>query len=249
SRGAVRARIRQRPLRAGLAQRLDVLRRFPSRRGLGRVRPRSGHRRDHRPAIQSHRDAGRVHHRHQPALARFQRAASSLLRADVEHAQLGPLQRALWTLEAGADRQDSAAGSALGGADARPRDRSAEKLKAQIMEDAQGARWIEEDHLFENYKQLQFFDTLALYFNRTHPSERDAQEFEHVPLNARQDVSVTIRPRAAGVYEVSPYPFAANAGEFAFAGRFIEPRQKGGGWPSVLRQSPTRWESFRLVAA
>jgi len=119
------------------------------------------------------------------------------------------------------------------------------------MEDAQGARWIEEDHLFQNYKQLQFFDTLALYFNRTHPSERGAQEFEHVPLNARQDVSVTIRPRAAGVYEVSPYPFAANAAEFAFAGRLIEPGQfqKGGGWSSVLRESPTRWESFRLVAA
>ena len=82
-------------------------------------------------------------------------------------------------------------------------------------------------------------------------AQRAEQEFEHVPLNARQDVSVTIRPRAAGVYEVSSYPFAANAGEFAFAGRLVEPRQyqKSGGWPSVLRQSPTRWESFRLVAA
>ena len=28
--------------------------------------------------------------------------------------------------------------------------------------------WIEERHLFQNYKQLQFFDTLALYFNRVH---------------------------------------------------------------------------------
>jgi hypothetical protein len=125
------------------------------------------------------------------------------------------------------------------------------KLKARVMADAQTARWIEDDHLFQNYKQLQFFDTLALYFNRTHPSERAEQEFEHVPLNARQDVSVAIRPREAGVYEVSPYPFAANAAEFAFAGRLIEPGQyqKGGGWPSLLRQSPTRWERFRLVAA
>src|SRR5262249_17126583 len=125
------------------------------------------------------------------------------------------------------------------------------QLKAQIVKDAQSARWIEEDHMFQNYKQLQFFDTLALYFNRTHPSERDAQEFEHVPLNARQDVSVTLRPRAAGVYEVSPYPFAANAGEFAFAGRLVEPpqSQKACRRPSVLRESPRRWESFSLVAA
>src|SRR5262245_6209679 len=78
------------------------------------------------------------------------------------------------------------------------------QLKAQIMEDAQSARWIEEDHLFQNYKQLQFFDTLALYFNRTHPSERAAQEFEHVPLNAREDANVTIRPRAAASMRCLP---------------------------------------------
>jgi hypothetical protein len=50
---------------------------------------------------------------------------------------------------------------------------------------------------------------------------------------------------------VSPYPFAANAAEFAFAGRLIEPgqHQHGAGWPSVLRGAATQWESFRLVAA
>ncbi len=113
------------------------------------------------------------------------------------------------------------------------------------------AEWIEEKHLFQNYRQLQFFDTLALYFNRTHPSQRGAQKFEHVPLNARQDVDVTVRPREPGSYEVSPYPFAADAAEFAFAGRFIEPRQhqSGNGWSSVLRKLPTQWESFRLLAA
>src|SRR5262249_57550799 len=107
------------------------------------------------------------------------------------------------------------------------------KVKGQSMEEAQTARWLEKDHLIQNYKQLQVFDTLALYFNRTHPSARTAQEFEHVPLNAAEDANVTIRPRSTGVYEVSPYPFAANAAEFAFAGRLIEPGhyQKACGWP------------------
>jgi Protein of unknown function (DUF3891) len=124
------------------------------------------------------------------------------------------------------------------------------RLKAALAGDPRTAGWIEEGHLFQNYKQLQFCDTLALYFNRTHPSERGEQRFERVPLNHREDVAVTVRPREAGVYEVSPYPFAANGAEFAFAGRLVEPRQhqKAGGWPSVLRQSPTRWESFRFVA-
>ena len=42
------------------------------------------------------------------AVARFQRAAPPLLRADIKHAQLGPLQRALWALGIGPDRQNSA---------------------------------------------------------------------------------------------------------------------------------------------
>jgi Protein of unknown function (DUF3891) len=125
------------------------------------------------------------------------------------------------------------------------------RLKALIAADVQAAPWIEEGRLFQNYKQLQFCDLLALYFNRIHPSERVEQTFEHVPLNAANDVPVTIRPRAAGVYELSPYPFAAKSAEFAFAGRLMEPRlrQGDGGWSAVLRALPTQWESFRLVAA
>jgi hypothetical protein len=125
------------------------------------------------------------------------------------------------------------------------------RLKGELAKSADTAAWIEHDHLFQSYKQLQFFDTLALYFNRIHPTERTVQEFEHVPTDARHDVSVTIRPRAAGVYELSPYPFAADNTEFAFAGRPITPkhRQSDGGWSTVLRDIPTQWESFRLVAA
>jgi Protein of unknown function (DUF3891) len=125
------------------------------------------------------------------------------------------------------------------------------RLKAELARDPQSAGWIEQEHLFQNYKQLQFFDLLALYFNRMHPGQRGEQKFEHVPLHAGQDASVTIRPRERGVYEVSPYPFAANCAEFAFSGRCIEPRQheSGSGWPSLLRETPTQWERFLLVAA
>src|SRR5712692_2229594 len=109
-------------------------------------------------------------------------------------------------------------------------------LKAELARDAQASAWLDEHRLFQSYKQLQFFDTLALYFNRTHPSERADVKFEHVPLNAREDTTVTVRPRGPGVYELSPYPFAADAAEFAFAGRHIEPGQheKSGGWHNIL---------------
>jgi hypothetical protein len=93
-------------------------------------------------------------------------------------------------------------------------------------------------------------DTLALYFNRIHPSERGVQTFEHVPRSADEDASVTIKPQGTGVYALSPFPFASSS-EFAFAGRHISPygRNNNGSWPEVLRRAPTEWEHFRLVPA
>jgi hypothetical protein len=125
------------------------------------------------------------------------------------------------------------------------------RLKAEIAKDPQASAWLDERHLFQNYKQFQFCDLLALYFNRTHVGARGEQTFAHVPLDAQEDATVTIRPREPGVYELSPYPFAANMAEFAFAGRRIEPgqREKKGGWPAVLTETPTEWERFRFVAA
>jgi Protein of unknown function (DUF3891) len=125
------------------------------------------------------------------------------------------------------------------------------ELKDRLAQDALTSPWLEERRLFQNYKQLQFFDTLALYFNRIHASERGELKFDHVPLSADQDVTITVRPRSAGVYELSPYPFAAEGAEFAYGGRSIEPGQqhRAGGWPNVLAKAPTVWESFRLVAA
>ena len=125
------------------------------------------------------------------------------------------------------------------------------QLKAELAQDPKTSAWIEDKRLFQNYKQLQFFDTLALYFNRTHPRERGEVKFEHVPLSGEQDTTIAVRPRGSGVYELSPNPFAAHSAEYAFAGRPVEPGQheNNGGWSSVLAKAPTVWERFRLVAA
>ena len=124
------------------------------------------------------------------------------------------------------------------------------RLKDELATDNRAASWLDEPHLFQNYKQLQFFDTLALYFNRIHPSERGKSKYEHVPINAKEDVLVTIRPQGRGVYSLSPYPFGADGAAFAYAGRPIEPGQQDGrgSWTAALAQTPTVWESFRIVA-
>jgi Protein of unknown function (DUF3891) len=125
------------------------------------------------------------------------------------------------------------------------------RLKEGIGKDSKTAGWLDEKRLFQNYKQLQFIDTLALYFNRTHREERGPQTFEHVPLSAEEDIEVIVEPREAGVYALSPFPFAAEGAEFAFAGRRVRPgrQQANAGWQEALKQSPTEWERFRLIRA
>lgn len=125
-----------------------------------------------------------------------------------------------------------------------------DQLKAELARTPETAGWIEEKHLFQNYKQLQFCDTLALYFNRVHASERVAQAFEHVPMSRDHDTTVTVTPRGDGVYGLAPFPFACTGATFAFAGRAISPGQneQPGGWPKVLASAPTEWETFKLVA-
>jgi Protein of unknown function (DUF3891) len=124
------------------------------------------------------------------------------------------------------------------------------RLKEELAADPETRAWVEERKIFQNYKALQFLDTLALYFNRVHPSERVEQAFENVPLSREQDVTVTIRPAGANTYHLSPFPFAANGAEYAFCGRRISPSDgsRPGGWPAALREIPAEWEYFRLAA-
>jgi Protein of unknown function (DUF3891) len=125
------------------------------------------------------------------------------------------------------------------------------RLKAELAKNSQTSGWLDERRVFQNYKRLQFIDTLALYFNRIHASERQEQDFENVPVSAHEDVTVTIRPAGASRYSLSPFPFAASGAEFVFQGRPVDPKMSNvtGSWAVALKQSPTVSERFQLIAA
>lgn len=117
-----------------------------------------------------------------------------------------------------------------------------DRLKQELAADPETASWIEEPKLFQNYKQLQFFDTLALYFNRTHDADRGPSTFTHVPMTATKDTDVAIERQGPGVYRLSPFPFREDGMEFSFEGRYAAPAAKGDGplaAASVTRQSIT----------
>jgi len=101
------------------------------------------------------------------------------------------------------------------------------RLKEELARDPVTAPWIEDGHLMQNYKQLQFFDTLALYFNCKHEGARGEQSFEHVPMDAHQDTTIEIKPLGESRYRLAPYPFAEDGIELSFTGRYAKPDENG----------------------
>lgn len=102
-----------------------------------------------------------------------------------------------------------------------------ERLKATLADDPETAPWVEDGHLFQNYKQLQFFDTLALYFHCAHEGSRKPTDFLHVPTSADEDVTVTVEPLGDGIYRATPFPFAEDGVDLAFEGRPLTPLPDG----------------------
>ncbi len=85
--------------------------------------------------------------------------------------------------------------------------------------------------LFHNYKLLQFFDTLGLYFCMESSDARGESAFLNVPRTVGDDVTVTVTPVGEETYRVSPYPFASDPFVVTLPGKVVQPD------PSVERAS------------
>lgn len=124
-----------------------------------------------------------------------------------------------------------------------------ERLKAELAEKTATAPWVEEAHLFQNYKQLQFFDTLALYFHCAAPGTRGEAAFKHVPKSGSEDVTVTVRPAGNEVYAFAPYPFDADPLELSFEGRYLTPEDVAGNAAGAMRDTATSRQTVTFTAA
>jgi hypothetical protein len=124
------------------------------------------------------------------------------------------------------------------------------RLKAVLAADPATAGWIEERKLFQNYKQLQFFDTLTLYFQCTRATDRGPAEFLHVPKSAEEDVTVAVTPMDADTYRFSPFPWSEDGVEVSFEGRYFtpDPDATGAERYRTLRNAATETQTVRFVA-
>lgn len=98
-----------------------------------------------------------------------------------------------------------------------------ERLKGILGAAPETSGKIAEDRLMQAYKQLQFFDTLALYFNRVHEGARTDSVFPHVPMSETADADITVTPQGDGNYRVSPWPFGGDSLTVTFDGRYMRP--------------------------
>lgn len=123
------------------------------------------------------------------------------------------------------------------------------RLRAELSGRPESREWVEEKALFRNYKLLQFFDTLALYFNMTHEAARRKATFTTVPRGpSEDDVTISVERRAPGIYRVSPYPFTAGSLELTCAGRRLSPQPPGTNVAAMIRACPLEVETVRLEA-
>jgi hypothetical protein len=127
-----------------------------------------------------------------------------------------------------------------------------ERLKSTLAADAARRSWVEPPHLFQNYKQLQFFDTLSLYFHLHHTGERGKETYVHVPMNAEKDTTIVLNRLDEEFYSLDPFPFAGDQLTLTCRGRYVRPFPADFDASHVgasLRELPVDRQSYKLVPA
>jgi hypothetical protein len=125
-----------------------------------------------------------------------------------------------------------------------------ERLKIAVRTNPFTAPYGTDEGLFHNYKLLQFFDTMALYFHMTHPSQRGVSQFQHVPRTVGDDVTLTIEPlddeRGENYYRLTPFPFDGEV-SFATIGRLVNELPDDADVAQTLAALPIVVQSARIV--
>jgi hypothetical protein len=101
-----------------------------------------------------------------------------------------------------------------------------DRLKQALSSDPETRAWADERAVFANYKLLQFFDTLGLYFHMTHAEARTKSLFLNVPQAVDRDVTITLTPENASTYRLEPFPFSHEI-TLTTRGRIIDPLPAG----------------------
>jgi hypothetical protein len=106
---------------------------------------------------------------------------------------------------------------------------------------------VEEAALMNNYKLLQFFDTLSLYFHMAHAKSRGESKFLNVPDGKGTDHTLSINPTDDGAYALSPYPFKDDSIEISVEGRYLTSQPEGTDFKAIFDNTAKEKQVYRLV--
>lgn len=123
------------------------------------------------------------------------------------------------------------------------------KLRTALGADPATADWAGEEVVFCAYKQLQFFDTLSLYFHMQPEGARGRSDFDHVPVSRASDVSISVGERPGAVYALDPYPFDTDELTLTTEGRYLAPAEPGADLAALMAATPVEEQAVTLVAA
>lgn len=123
-----------------------------------------------------------------------------------------------------------------------------ELLIAVLKEDPETAAWVTDEVLWTNYKAIQFFDTLALYFCLSPKEDRTELNFPKVPTSTTEDVTVKITPRPDGTYELHPFPFAMSPTVVTLSGTLIRANEAAVHTDAAINSNPIDVETITFVA-
>jgi uncharacterized protein DUF3891 len=101
--------------------------------------------------------------------------------------------------------------------------------------------------LFNSYKLLEFFDTLALYFNRSHEQMWKKETFDHVPTGAENDAIVTIEHVGSWTVSLDPWPFNVETFTISCQGRYIYPCESEADFTKSFVSAPIENQEITLV--
>jgi hypothetical protein len=123
-----------------------------------------------------------------------------------------------------------------------------ERLKARLRSDPATTSWVEEAALMTAYKLLEFFDTLALWWQLTHADLRQPARFSHVPAAVGEDLTLDIVPTGSHSARVTPYPFARSPLVLRCRVRSVRPASKAD-FTAVIAGGTTSWQHYELSAS
>ncbi len=120
------------------------------------------------------------------------------------------------------------------------------RLRGLLADSPATAAWVEDDALWCNYKRLQFFDTLSLYFNCAPEPARGREVFDNVPRVAGEDVSIAVERVGEGEYRVSPYPFGPDPLRIDVRARRLAPQPPDTDMRAAIDAAPAVTETITL---